>query len=517
MSGTVPIFYQGVQYNIPVDLFIPEKYPSEPPKIYVRPTPNMTIKSNHRHVDMQGLVFLPYLHEWKPDSNLTGLVEITSNVFSIEPPLFSKPAAASPAAAIQYPTYTPPTATATSSGAYGSTTSASHYPGAAAAATYGGSSTAYPTAAVAANPYGSGNYGTSSGGAVAAVAYGSPYSAVNGTPAVAAASSNPYAKPSYESYASPSSGGGYAAAAVTPSYASNGASAYGITPTSSVNTTAAVAQAEAQKAKEKRAKLIAEVTQRMREDLQISQEILRDELDAEFNTEKYLKESKETGEKNIAELKETVRALEVGLETIATKTVDLTAWAESEGSKAPLDGEQRLEPFDDLAAQVIKLNSELNSIDDCVYYLERGLVSDSNTTDLAAFLKETRRLARQQFLCKAHLMKINAQMVQQRQAVGAPVIANTNAAQYYAPQQAPQAPAPQPVLRYSPSLQAYQLQQPPAPAPAPQQFGYQPPNGQYLPPQQWPQAPTGIPQQPVAQQTQPTHSHKVRGPKLTVL
>ena len=66
---------------------------------------DMTIKSNHRHVDMQGLVFLPYLHEWKQDSNLVGLVEITSNVFSIEPPLFSKPAASAVTPAVTYPSY----------------------------------------------------------------------------------------------------------------------------------------------------------------------------------------------------------------------------------------------------------------------------------------------------------------------------------------------------------------------------------------------------------------------------
>eukprot|EP01032_Pedospumella_encystans_P026570 gene26570-30021_t len=44
LSGTVPIFYNSVQYNIPVDLFLMIAYPAEPPKLYVRPTPNMTVK-----------------------------------------------------------------------------------------------------------------------------------------------------------------------------------------------------------------------------------------------------------------------------------------------------------------------------------------------------------------------------------------------------------------------------------------------------------------------------------------
>ncbi len=38
ISGTIPIKYQGAVYNIPIELFIPERYPQEAPKVYVRPT-----------------------------------------------------------------------------------------------------------------------------------------------------------------------------------------------------------------------------------------------------------------------------------------------------------------------------------------------------------------------------------------------------------------------------------------------------------------------------------------------
>lgn len=80
-----------------MELFIPLTYPAECPKLFVRPTPNMTVKANHRHVDMQGVVYLPYLHEWKPSSHLRGLVEVASGVFSIDPPLFARPATPTPA------------------------------------------------------------------------------------------------------------------------------------------------------------------------------------------------------------------------------------------------------------------------------------------------------------------------------------------------------------------------------------------------------------------------------------
>lgn len=51
----------------------------------------MTIKSNHKHVDIEGLVFLPYLHDWKLESNLVSLISFACKAFSAEPPLFAKP------------------------------------------------------------------------------------------------------------------------------------------------------------------------------------------------------------------------------------------------------------------------------------------------------------------------------------------------------------------------------------------------------------------------------------------
>ena len=39
LSGTIPIHYQGTQYNIPVEIWITEPYPTGPPRCYVRPTP----------------------------------------------------------------------------------------------------------------------------------------------------------------------------------------------------------------------------------------------------------------------------------------------------------------------------------------------------------------------------------------------------------------------------------------------------------------------------------------------
>ena len=51
----------------------------------------MTIKTG-KHVDANGKIYLPYLHEWKhPQSDLLGLIQVMIVVFGDESPVFSRP------------------------------------------------------------------------------------------------------------------------------------------------------------------------------------------------------------------------------------------------------------------------------------------------------------------------------------------------------------------------------------------------------------------------------------------
>ena len=98
-QGTVPIHYQGAKYNIPVIVWLPERYPVHAPLVYVTPTPNMVIKANHSCVDASGQVRTPYLSRWlHPASDLSAMVQEMCMVFGAEPPLFSKPAGYAPPA-----------------------------------------------------------------------------------------------------------------------------------------------------------------------------------------------------------------------------------------------------------------------------------------------------------------------------------------------------------------------------------------------------------------------------------
>lgn len=43
LEGTIPIFYRGNQYNIPVEFWVVEAYPMSPPVCFVRPTPGKAL------------------------------------------------------------------------------------------------------------------------------------------------------------------------------------------------------------------------------------------------------------------------------------------------------------------------------------------------------------------------------------------------------------------------------------------------------------------------------------------
>jgi len=91
------MIYRGAQYNIPINLYLPPKYPLKPPVAFVRPVPTMLIKEGHKNVGSDGMVYMPYLHNWHGNShNLSALCTHMSNCFGIDPPLFARPVGQAP-------------------------------------------------------------------------------------------------------------------------------------------------------------------------------------------------------------------------------------------------------------------------------------------------------------------------------------------------------------------------------------------------------------------------------------
>ncbi|VDL75754.1 unnamed protein product [Nippostrongylus brasiliensis] len=90
LHGTIPVFYKGNSYNIPISVYLWDTHPYYAPICYVNPTPTMVIRESE-HVTKQGRVFLPYLNEWRfPGYDLNGLLQVMAMVFQEKCPVFAK-------------------------------------------------------------------------------------------------------------------------------------------------------------------------------------------------------------------------------------------------------------------------------------------------------------------------------------------------------------------------------------------------------------------------------------------
>ena len=86
------MYFQGRKYNLPLTVWLVEGYPRAPPLVYLTPTSEMIIKSNHKFVDASGCVNSPYLEQWSfPSSNLRDLTTTLCIHFGQDPPLYAKP------------------------------------------------------------------------------------------------------------------------------------------------------------------------------------------------------------------------------------------------------------------------------------------------------------------------------------------------------------------------------------------------------------------------------------------
>lgn len=100
LSGTLPMTHTGVVYNIPIDVFIVEAFPDEPPKVYVRPTADMIVSPNHLFVEPDGSVNITKFisgqtrttaGRWSRNYRLADFLCHLSAKFGDMSPLFTRP------------------------------------------------------------------------------------------------------------------------------------------------------------------------------------------------------------------------------------------------------------------------------------------------------------------------------------------------------------------------------------------------------------------------------------------
>lgn len=145
LQGTIPVIYKTNTYHIPVCIWLMDTHPDNAPICYVKPTQDMHIKVS-MYVDFNGKVYLPYLHEWQPQSSdLLGLIQVMIVIFGDYPPVYSKPK--------QTPYPSQPYMPQPGGGASYPYQSGAGFPYPAANTNYGPSFPAYPTPSNTNNPY----------------------------------------------------------------------------------------------------------------------------------------------------------------------------------------------------------------------------------------------------------------------------------------------------------------------------------------------------------------------------
>lgn len=64
-----------------------DTHPNNAPICYVQPTAEMGIRVS-MYVDCNGKIYLPYLHEWSPRSDMVTLIQVMIVTFGESPPVF---------------------------------------------------------------------------------------------------------------------------------------------------------------------------------------------------------------------------------------------------------------------------------------------------------------------------------------------------------------------------------------------------------------------------------------------
>ena len=101
------------------------------------------------------------------------------------------------------------------------------------------------------------------------------------------------------------------------------------------------------------------------------------------------------------------------LEEMDRRVGEVQAWlAENDKPDSQPSIDEMTEPKDPINKQLLTMVAEDATLEDVIYYLDRGLMK--GVVDLETYLKEVRRLSREQFYKSATIRKIHEQQSQRR-------------------------------------------------------------------------------------------------------
>jgi ESCRT-I complex subunit TSG101 len=348
LQGTIAIVFRGQTYQLLVDIYLPPGYPIRPPVSYVRLAENMYLKENHPHVGSDGMVYMPYTHEWNPRTHsLIEMVVAMSSVFSADPPVFTRSAPAPPPPPPPLPSNLTPYTTTTSS-----------------------------------------NF----------------------------TNSDPPPPPAYSSYVSSTT-----SATDSDRYLQEQIEKIMALEAEEANRAAEIARSAAKEEEERAKRAAAQkeweerkkgqtkdlVNKKIQSYLQQFAEETKSSLAADWRDQEQLKHTKKRIDEELKDLAGKKSDLEEHILTVDKKTKEIEEWLEE--SKSAKEVEPNIDdvcqPVNKLHAQMLELSAENAALTDVMYFLDRGMYSGQ--IDCATHLKTIRKLAKQQFLIRAHLIKIS--------------------------------------------------------------------------------------------------------------
>jgi len=356
LDGTIPVMYKGTYYHIPVCIWLLDSHPYNSPMCYVKPTSDMQIKAS-RHVDTNGRVYLPYLHNWQPDSSdLLGVIQVMIIVFGETPPVYSKP---------KLPNATP----------------------------Y--NSTPYPTEPSSFMPMPNVGYTYPSYPPLPG-AGSTPY------PPAAVTTSNPYPPP----YA-----GGYPAATGYSGYPSQNSATGGVfTATSTATppyppTTASQIQGNTGTITEEHihASLLSAVDDKLKKQLREVLAASQAEIEVLKKTEDDLNKGKIKLQEIIHKMQQEQKQMERNIVTMSYKEGEINELQQKLESQKDVSIDDAVIAPAPLYNQILNAFAEENATEDAVYYLGEAL--RKGVIDLDVFLKHVRSLSWKQFMLKALMQK----------------------------------------------------------------------------------------------------------------
>lgn len=342
LEGTIPVNYKGAFYNIPVSIWLMDTHPQNAPLAFVKPTKDMSIKIS-KYVDNNGKVYLPYLHEWAPNSStLQNLVQCMIVAFGELPPVYAKQRNDN------RPPY-PANSFMPQPGYPG-------YPQASAQPGYPGP-TPYPTATNL--PYPS---------------FGSPYpgsvSTNGGMPFMAPPTSSGTPYP-------PAAGVGYTP---TPDLAGGTITEEHI-----------------------KASLLSAVEDKLRRRLREQAQQSNAELETLRRTQHELREGKGRLEDILSKLQRERAELDKNVALLQEKEKELEAAVEKLAEQEGVDVDEAVVTTAPLYSQLLNAFAEEATLEDAMYYMGEALRKE--VIDLDTFLKQVRSLARRQFTLRALMHK----------------------------------------------------------------------------------------------------------------